>query len=213
MNNFFTWKYMLLNSWPILSVLLFCSILSIGVMLERWVRFQKTKLDTKVFIPSIKKLILHSEEVKAINYCATINKPFANVVKSILKADETREDKEKAARQSILTEIGKLEAYLPVLGTVGSTAPFIGLLGTVIGIIKAFRAISISIVGGPQVVAGGIAEALINTAVGLFVAIPAVIAYNYFVHKTRRIGDQLAVDAEEIIDATIKKQEKVKVEA
>lgn len=205
MKDFFTWKYMLISSWPILSVLLCCSIFSVMIMWERWTKFRRAALDSKVFVPSMKKLILHNEEAKAIAYCGSIDKPLSNLVKAILTADATREEKEKAARQSIMIEMGKLEAYVPILGTVGSIAPFIGLFGTVIGIIKAFKAISTSVTGGPQVVAGGIAEALVNTAFGLFVAIPAVVAYNYFVSKTRRINDQLIIDAEEIIDTVLKK--------
>jgi biopolymer transport protein ExbB/TolQ len=79
----------------------------------------------------------------------------------------------------------KLERYLSILGTLGNIAPFIGLFGTVVGIIRAFRDLAVSGSGGPSVVAAGISEALITTAAGLVVAIPAVIAYNYFL---RRVG-------------------------
>ena len=79
----------------------------------------------------------------------------------------------------------KLEEYLNILGTMGNIAPFIGLLGTVVGIIRAFQNLAASGSGGPSVVAAGIAEALITTAAGLVVAIPSVVAYNYFL---RRIG-------------------------
>ncbi|MDZ7343353.1 MAG: MotA/TolQ/ExbB proton channel family protein, partial [candidate division KSB1 bacterium] len=84
-----------------------------------------------------------------------------------------------------LEEKMKLERYLSILGTMGNIAPFIGLLGTVIGIIRAFHDLAVSGSGGPSVVSAGIAEALITTAAGLVVAIPAVIAYNYFL---RRVG-------------------------
>jgi biopolymer transport protein ExbB/TolQ len=83
------------------------------------------------------------------------------------------------------------EHRLAVLGTVANVAPFIGLLGTVIGIIRAFHAIALKASAGPSVVASGIAEALISTAAGLFVAIPAVIAYNYFLKRSRRLGLEL----------------------
>ena len=78
-----------------------------------------------------------------------------------------------------------MERYLVVLGTMGNTAPFIGLFGTVIGIIKAFRDLALAGAGGPAVVAKGIAEALVATAGGLAVAIPAVIVYNYFMRKVK----------------------------
>jgi biopolymer transport protein ExbB/TolQ len=88
------------------------------------------------------------------------------------------------------------------LGTIGSISPFVGLLGTVIGIIHAFRAIAENAGGGPSVVANGIAEALITTALGLFVAIPAVIAYNAFTRKIDRISEDMELAAEEIVDLT-----------
>jgi len=87
----------------------------------------------------------------------------------------------------------KLEKFLGVLGTMGNTAPFIGLFGTVIGIIKAFRDLALSGVGGPAVVAKGIAEALVATAAGLAVAIPAVVIYNYFMRRLKVIMSELEI--------------------
>lgn len=83
------------------------------------------------------------------------------------------------------------EHRLAVLGTVANVAPFIGLFGTVIGVIRAFQAIALKASAGPSVVAGGIAEALFATAAGLFVAIPAVIAYNYFLKRSRKLSLEL----------------------
>ena len=83
------------------------------------------------------------------------------------------------------------EHRLAALGTIANIAPFIGLFGTVIGVIRAFEAIAVKANAGPSVVAGGIAEALISTAAGLFVAVPAVIAYNYFLKRSRRLGLEL----------------------
>jgi biopolymer transport protein ExbB len=79
-------------------------------------------------------------------------------------------------------------------------APFVGLFGTVLGIIHAFKAIADNAGGGPSVVANGIAEALITTALGLFVAIPAVVAYNMFVRKIERVTEDMELCAEEVID-------------
>ncbi len=83
------------------------------------------------------------------------------------------------------------EQRLAALGTIANVAPFIGLFGTVMGVIHAFHAISKSTGAGPTVVAAGISEALITTAAGLFVAIPAVIAYNFFLKRVRRLGIEL----------------------
>ncbi|MCX5716204.1 MAG: MotA/TolQ/ExbB proton channel family protein [Candidatus Omnitrophica bacterium] len=80
-----------------------------------------------------------------------------------------------------------LESRLALLGTLGANAPFIGLFGTVLGIIHAFHNLAMNAKGGPSIVMAGISEALVATALGLFVAIPAVAAYNYFVRYIRKI--------------------------
>ena len=100
------------------------------------------------------------------------------------------------ALSALLTEETKglrweAEHRLSALGTIANIAPFVGLFGTVVGVIRAFEAISVKASAGPSVVAGGIAEALISTAAGLFVAVPAVIAYNYFLKRSRRLGLEL----------------------
>ena len=108
---------------------------------------------------------------------------------------------EKMADSIIDWETSKLQRRLTVLGTLGSITPFIGLFGTVIGVMHAFKDLaSTSAAGtGASVVAAGIAEALINTAAGLFVAIPAVIAYNYFLSKTNYFAKELENAADEVI--------------
>jgi len=83
------------------------------------------------------------------------------------------------------------EHRLAALGTIANVAPFIGLFGTVVGVIRAFQAIAVKASAGPSVVASGIAEALISTAAGLFVAVPAVIAYNYFLKRSRKLSLEL----------------------
>jgi biopolymer transport protein TolQ len=89
------------------------------------------------------------------------------------------------------SQISKLESYLPFLATTGNITPFIGLMGTVMGIIDAFREIGVQGTASIAAVAPGVAEALIATAAGLFTAIPAVIAYNYFLTRIRRAASRL----------------------
>jgi len=101
------------------------------------------------------------------------------------------ENIERALRQSAAVEIGKLTRFLPLLATTGSTAPFIGLFGTVWGIMTTFQAIAPTGAAGFDVVGRGISEALIATAAGLAAAIPAVVAYNYFLASVRAIQTQL----------------------
>lgn len=98
-------------------------------------------------------------------------------------------------------ELARLERLLGVLGTIGSTAPFIGLFGTVLGIIRAFSDLAIATGATPAAVADGIAEALIATAAGLFVAVPAVMGYNYYVRTLSRHALALETMSTEFIDS------------
>jgi len=109
-------------------------------------------------------------------------------------------------RATILTS-AELKAKLGGLGTIGSTAPFIGLFGTVLGVITAFQGMAKSGSGGLGAVSAGIAEALIETAFGLFVAIPAVMAYNYFQGRIERFEVEMANSSSEMIDFFLKKRQ------
>jgi len=102
-------------------------------------------------------------------------------------------------------ERNRLDKRLIILGTIGNNAPFIGLLGTVMGIIKAFHDLSLAAVQGPQTVMAGISEALIATAVGLFVAIPAVVFYNYFKAREKSLVDD-ALSAYNVVLAFAKRE-------
>jgi biopolymer transport protein ExbB/TolQ len=92
-----------------------------------------------------------------------------------------------------------LERFLAVLGTLGNIAPFIGLFGTVVGIIDAFQELALAGTGGPAVVAKGIAEALVATAGGLVVAIPAVIFYNYFMRRVKAASTEMEVASTRLV--------------
>jgi biopolymer transport protein ExbB/TolQ len=93
-----------------------------------------------------------------------------------------------------------LEQYISIIGTIGNTAVYIGLFGTVLGIIRAFHDIAAAGAGGMSIVIGGVAEALVCTAAGLFVAIPAVIAYNYFIKRVDHFVNDMELCASELID-------------
>ena len=181
-------------------VLAFFSILSIGVMMERFWAFFKFKKGLRMVFPQIQKALKNGGREVALAVCE-VHVPAAKVFKAgILRYKEGKdavgEAMELAARQEFLY----LERYLGVLGTIGSTTPFIGLFGTVLGIIRAFHDLAVAEGAGPSVVADGIAEALVATATGLFVAIPAVIAYNYFIRKINSLNLEVEVKVAEFVD-------------
>ena len=138
---------------------------------------------------------------KVMEICRETLAPFSNVVYSGLELYGHQEKEiSNAMEREITIETTKLERYTGIVGTIGNTAVYIGLFGTVLGIIRAFHDISGAGTGGMSIVIGGIAEALVCTATGLFVAIPAVIAFNYFAKKVENFMNDMELCASELID-------------
>lgn len=129
--------------------------------------------------------------------------PLANVFKAVYLEESrvNREETKRLLRRYEALESAKLESYLTFLATTGSTTPFIGLFGTVWGIMNAFRGIGSAGSASLAVVAPGIAEALITTAAGLAAAIPAVVAYNYYLSRVRHMIIEMEDFSEELLDA------------
>jgi len=149
----------------------------------------------------IKKLVQSNRHVEAGDLCQVSSGPVAATLKAGLRhfkkgALSAREAMERVSAMELI----RLEQYLSFLGTIGSVSPFVGLFGTVLGIISAFSALAGDTGVGPAVVANGIAEALVATAAGLFTAVPAVIAYNYFVRRATRFDTEMATAASDLLD-------------
>jgi biopolymer transport protein ExbB len=184
-----------------LAILLFCSLLSMTFAFERWFYFRKArqkKIDG--FLSHVSGLLKEGKIEDALKYTAKIDSPVGRLFHYALEHREmARRDLEELLATKRQEERLAMERNLGVLGTMGNIAPFIGLFGTVVGIIKAFRDLALSGSGGPAVVAKGIAEALVATAGGLAVAIPAVIIYNYFMRKTKVISSELEIFSARLI--------------
>jgi biopolymer transport protein ExbB/TolQ len=187
------------HGWFILSVLAAMSILSITVIIDRWFTLRRAYLETKPFVLMVLKL-MERDVGAALEHCRKFDKPLAHVIDAILLTPGAREAKERAYRHVLRAEISEMQTRVPVLGTIGSTAPFIGLFGTVVGIIRAFHDIAQNVGGGPEIVAAGISEALVATAAGLVVAIPAIIFYNFFLTRIRRFAEEMDLVAFEVIE-------------
>jgi len=196
----FTLREMLLNSWPIVSVLAIMSIVSLTVILDRFSILRRARLNAFVLAANLGKILKAHGADAALEYCQRFSQPAAKVMTAIIIRGGGREDQERAGQYALQTEINRLEAYVPILGTIGSTAPFVGLLGTVLGIIKSFQDIAIHSGAGPEIVSAGLSEALVATAFGLMVAIPAVIFYNYCVNKIQRMTQEIDLATYEIIE-------------
>ena len=180
-------------------VLLVLSIVSLGVALERaWtysrfsagVRESQRLLDGVTTTEALRGTL--AEASAEAGPSPLVNVLGAAVARgdaaaAAVAAAVVTKDRRRALELALRAEGASLQSYLGVLGTVGATAPFIGLFGTVLGIIRAFGDMAGDMARGPFAVADGISEALVATAAGLLVAIPAVIAYNYFVRRSRTL--------------------------
>lgn len=169
----------------ILCTIIFVSWITVAIIVERFLSFRRMYVERKKFFKDIRISLKRKKIIEAISICDKVPRPLARVVKvGLLKHDRGGEEIRKAMQGAMQEELPHLERYLPVLGTLVYVAPLLGLLGTVLGMIKVFSTIQnaaeYAIATG---VAGGIYEALISTAAGLVVAIPALVAYNYFVSR------------------------------
>ena len=181
------------------GAVIFClallSVFSVGMIIEKHRRFSSASGQSEKFKPEFKKF-LHGGDVQNLIEATRQhqNSHVAQVVSAgIIEYDGVAQSGGDASasfdlvtsaiRDSISETLINLKKGLGFLATIGSTAPFVGLFGTVVGIINAFRSIAATGSGGMSVVSGGIAEALVSTALGIFVAIPAVVAFNHFTGK------------------------------
>lgn len=177
----------------VLIILIVLSILSLGMILERFFTLRKVTKQSHAVRARIKiALQSHSlEDVEELSKDpATIEGRALNFAMKHMKEHGSK-GLEEVFHTYSLTEKPDLERYLNFLATIGSNAPYIGLLGTVLGIMKAFNDLAQSSEAGQQTVMAGISIALVATAAGLFVAIPAVIAYNYFQRQVKSIMQSL----------------------
>jgi biopolymer transport protein ExbB len=170
--------------WP----LLFFSLLALTVIIERFIALKKAKINVSEFLTRIRKALLVNRNVKeAIKICEQHRGPVASVMKAgLLRYGHSRDDIEKTIENAGLYELDRLERWMGSLATTSNVAPMCGFLGTVTGMIKSFATLASSGLSNPGAVAAGISEALITTAAGLFIAIPAQLAYNWYTTKINR---------------------------
>ena len=183
-------------------ILLLCSVLSLGVIIDRLVSYaKKSRPRRPAFMDRIKEELRRKDLERALEICRDTDAPFARVVQAGLeKAGRTEKLVSGVMERQIAIEQGKLERLTSIVGTIGNIAVYVGLFGTVLGIIRAFQDISAAGAGGMDVVIGGVAEALITTATGLAVAVPSVVLFNYFSRRIERFVDDMELAASEAAD-------------
>ncbi|MBM4135338.1 MAG: protein TolQ [Nitrospira sp.] len=183
----------------VLLILLFFSVVSWAIIFFKQRYFSRSSKETAQFLEAYQS-VKGPEELYQATKNFTIS-PVANVFRAVYsdEAHKHMTDTKRLLRRYEALESSKLEKYLNFLATTGSTTPFIGLFGTVWGIMNSFRGIGVTGSASLAVVAPGIAEALIATAAGLAAAIPAVIAYNYYLSMARRLIIEMEDFSEELL--------------
>jgi biopolymer transport protein ExbB len=186
----FNWNEAIGSS-PIFFIIVGCSMFMLGVAIERTLYFRKRKGQPDVTLEKVLEKLKFRDIESASQDCERSVHPLGNVALQVFKGNQReREPIEERMQIEISQQKMLLERNLGVLGTLAAVAPLIGLLGTVWGIMRAFSDMAITGSAAPSVVAAGVAEALVTTAAGLIVAVPALMLYNHF---TRRMNVMLTV--------------------
>jgi biopolymer transport protein ExbB/biopolymer transport protein TolQ len=203
-------------------ILFFMSMWSVGVAVERIYTYRQARTQSKLFAPQVAKHLKEGRLKDAIALSSSKNYRYSHLAKVVLAGLQeyqfqqegggtglSREDVLDTVRRSIqraaALTASDLKKGVAALATIGSTAPFVGLLGTVVGVINAFQGIATSGSGGIGAVSAGIAEALVETALGLVVAIPAVWFYNYLTGRIEYFNVEMDNSSSELVDFFIRK--------
>jgi len=204
----------------VVAVLFLMSAWSIGVMIDRLMAFSAARKQSRQFAPAVAGALREGKLDEAVKIADRYKKSHlakvvvaglqefqAHQLSSEIPGEEIEASKRALERSEAIVH-AELKRGISGLATIGSTAPFVGLFGTVVGIINAFTSISTEKSTGLGAVAGGISEALVTTAIGLFVAIPAVWMYNYFTGKIEAFDVEMGNSSSELIDYFLKRTQR-----
>jgi biopolymer transport protein ExbB len=171
----------------VIYILIALSVWSIAIIWDRFILFRARAKEEELLGDQVPALLAQGKILLAKQLVEKSRSPEGVILKALLSnLPRGREALEQILESSKIQERMALEENLLILGTLGNNAPFIGLFGTVLGIIKAFNDLAIAGTSGPTIVMKGVSEALVATAMGLFIAIPAVVSYNYFQGQIKR---------------------------
>jgi biopolymer transport protein ExbB/biopolymer transport protein TolQ len=214
------WSQMTWLGKAVVIALFVMSAWSIGIMIDRFLAYSSAKKQSRAFAPAVAGALREGKLDEAIKIADRYKKShLAKVVVAGLQEfrahqesteipGEEIEASKRALDRSEAIVHAELKRGVANLATIGSTAPFVGLFGTVVGIINAFKGIATEKSAGLGAVAAGISEALVTTAVGLFVAVPAVWMYNYFTSQLEAFDVEMGNSSSELVDYFIKRSQR-----
>jgi len=200
----------------IVYTLMLMSVYSLSIMVQKWWYLRSAQNQTRKFAPefsqfleedNLNEAIKLAEQYKKSQVAKVLGGALEEIKPLIQDGSVTVSDinsAERAVEREMLMQIVLMKRSLAMLATTGATAPFVGLLGTTMGVVNAFQGMAASGGGGIAGIAAGISEALITTAFGLLVAIPAVWAFNYFQTKIDNVTAEMTYSSKEMIDYLIK---------
>ena len=213
-----------LMSWPVktlMGILAVMSMMSVGVFFERIFTFLQAQKQSKTFAPQVAKYLKDHKLKDGIAVSQSKNYKYSHLAKVVLaglqeyqfqqdtgvqlEKEDVVDSVRRAIQRAAALTAADLKKGLGILATIGSTAVFVGLLATTLGVINAFQGIAQTGSGGLGAVSGGISEALVGTAIGLFVAIPAVWFYNYLTGRIEYFNVEMDNSSSELVDYFIKR--------
>ena len=212
------WGQMGLLAQAVVVVLMIMSVWSISVMIERYLKYRAARKESRLFAPAVSEALKNGNIREAIDLAEQHEKShLAKVLVAGLQEFQAHEDSsaipgetieasKRALQRATALLIEEFKRGLGGLATIGATAPFVGLFGTTVGIINAFQGMTAGETTGLAAVAGGISEALVATAMGLFVAVPAVWMYNYFTARIESFVVEMDNSSSELIDYFLKRR-------
>ncbi len=205
----------------LMAVLALMSMASVGVFFERLFTFMQASKQSRLFAPQVAKHLKDGKLKEAITISQSKNYKYSHLGKVVLAGlqeyqfqqdsgaalnkDDVVDGVHRAIQRAAALTSSDLKRGMGILATIGSTAVFVGLLATTLGVINAFQGIAATGSGGLGAVSGGISEALVGTAIGLFVAIPAVWFFNYLTGRLEYFAVEMDNSSSELVDYFIKK--------
>lgn len=195
------WQMALKGGLVMIPIVL-CGALTIAIIVEKFFSLKNAEIDTEKFLKQLEGSLKRRKIKEALELCDRYPQPIPRIIRAgLLKSDRSREEIKETIDDAASYEIPHIEKYLGILATIATVAPLLGLLGTVTGLIKGFMVIEA--LGGlvnPGDLARGMWEALVTTVSGLVVAIPAYLAYNYFVSRVNNLVLQMEKSATSVLD-------------
>jgi biopolymer transport protein ExbB/biopolymer transport protein TolQ len=215
------WEQMGVTVKLLMGLLAFMSMASVGVYFERLFTFTQATTQSKAFAPAVAKHLKDGKLKEAIQMAGTKNYRYSHLGKVVaagiqeyqfqqdsgiqMSKDDVIDSVRRSIQRATALTSTDLKKGMGILATIGSTAVFVGLLATTLGVINAFQGIAATGSGGLGAVSGGISEALVGTAIGLFVAIPAVWFYNHLTGRLEYYNVEMDNSSSELVDYFIKK--------